>query len=220
MLPGDASKGQTNPSCIRYRVFALQVKIEATQLSIVVIVQMFADCLNGALCRVEPPLFSPYSAFRCPVFRSANANRNQFTHPPHPAISGAIAAWLVGNIAAALPSPDEKSGKPYKFIFAFMHSVGGSIPRIGATLFPHIQESRRTRIFSPRRETSSLTIFRALTRRSRRPRLPTSSPISRTLLESTVRRPKRLHPGLRRKQFRVQRSSRRLESPGEKRRAR
>jgi len=54
----------------------------------------------------------------------------------HPAISGAIAAWLIGNIAAALPSPDATSGKLYKFFFAFMHSVGGSIPRIGATLFP------------------------------------------------------------------------------------
>lgn len=54
----------------------------------------------------------------------------------HPAISGAIAAWLVGNVAAALPSPDAASGKFYKFFFAFMHSVGGSIPRIGATLFP------------------------------------------------------------------------------------
>lgn len=55
----------------------------------------------------------------------------------HPAISGAIAAWLIGNIAAALPSPDAASGKLYKFFFAFMHSVGGSIPRIGTTLFPH-----------------------------------------------------------------------------------
>lgn len=54
----------------------------------------------------------------------------------HPAISGAIAAWLIGNIAAALPSPDAKSGKLYKFAFAFMHGIGGSIPRIGATLFP------------------------------------------------------------------------------------
>lgn len=54
----------------------------------------------------------------------------------HPAISGAIAAWLIGNIAAALPSPDAASGKLYKFFFAFMHSVGGSIPRIGTTLFP------------------------------------------------------------------------------------
>lgn len=54
----------------------------------------------------------------------------------HPAISGAIAAWLIGNVAAALPSPDAASGKLYKFFFAFMHSVGGSIPRIGATLFP------------------------------------------------------------------------------------
>ncbi len=54
----------------------------------------------------------------------------------HPAISGAIGAWLVGNIAAALPSPDNTSGKLYKFAFAFMHGIGGSIPRIGATLFP------------------------------------------------------------------------------------
>ena len=54
----------------------------------------------------------------------------------HPAISGAIAAWLIGNIAAALPSPNAASGQLYKFFFAFMHSVGGSIPRLGATLFP------------------------------------------------------------------------------------
>jgi hypothetical protein len=54
----------------------------------------------------------------------------------HPAISGAIGAWLIGNVAAALPSPDDKSGKLYKFAFAFMHGIGGSIPRIGATLFP------------------------------------------------------------------------------------
>ncbi|MFZ0335393.1 MAG: hypothetical protein WAN10_12795 [Candidatus Acidiferrales bacterium] len=54
----------------------------------------------------------------------------------HPATSGAIGAWLIGNIAAALPSPDSSSGKLYKFAFAFMHGVGGSIPRIGATLFP------------------------------------------------------------------------------------
>lgn len=54
----------------------------------------------------------------------------------HPAVSGALAAWVLGNIAAALPSPDDKSGKFYKFIFAFMHGIGGAIPRIGATLFP------------------------------------------------------------------------------------
>lgn len=54
----------------------------------------------------------------------------------HPVISGAIAAWLIGNVAAALPSPDAVSGKLYKFFFAFMHSIGGSIPRLGATLFP------------------------------------------------------------------------------------
>jgi hypothetical protein len=54
----------------------------------------------------------------------------------HPAASGAIGAWLIGNIAAALPSPDNTSGKLYKFAFAFMHGIGGSIPRIGATLFP------------------------------------------------------------------------------------
>ena len=54
----------------------------------------------------------------------------------HPAASGAIGAWLIGNVAAALPSPDDKSGKLYKFVFAFMHGIGGSIPRIGATLFP------------------------------------------------------------------------------------
>jgi hypothetical protein len=63
---------------------------------------------------------------------------NSFAHAiaTHPAISGAIAAWLIGNIAAALPSPGASSGKLYKFFFAFMHSVGGSIPRLGATLFP------------------------------------------------------------------------------------
>jgi hypothetical protein len=54
----------------------------------------------------------------------------------HPAALGAIGAWLIGNIAAALPSPDASSGKLYKFVFAFMHGIGGSIPRIGATLFP------------------------------------------------------------------------------------
>jgi hypothetical protein len=54
----------------------------------------------------------------------------------HPAVCGAIVAWLIGNVAAALPSPDSASGKLYKFVFAFMHGIGGSIPRIGATLFP------------------------------------------------------------------------------------
>lgn len=54
----------------------------------------------------------------------------------HPAISAALGVWILSNIAGAMPSPDDKSGKFYKFVFAFMHGIGGSIPRIGATLFP------------------------------------------------------------------------------------
>jgi len=54
----------------------------------------------------------------------------------HPAVCGAVAAWLIGNVAAALPSPTAQSGNFYKFVFAFLHGIGGSIPRIGATLFP------------------------------------------------------------------------------------
>lgn len=54
----------------------------------------------------------------------------------HPAVSSALGVWVLSNIAGAMPSPDDKSGKFYKFVFGFMHGIGGSIPRIGATLFP------------------------------------------------------------------------------------
>lgn len=37
--------------------------------------------------------------------------------------------WIFSNVVTALPSPDQSSGKGYKFFFTFMHSVAGGLPR-------------------------------------------------------------------------------------------
>lgn len=43
--------------------------------------------------------------------------------------------WLLSNVVAALPSPDQSSGKGYKFTFTLAHSLAGSLPR----MFPKLR---------------------------------------------------------------------------------
>jgi hypothetical protein len=47
-----------------------------------------------------------------------------------------VSAWLMSNVAAAMPSPSDQSSSLYKTLFTFMHLTFGSVPRIIATLLP------------------------------------------------------------------------------------
>lgn len=56
-------------------------------------------------------------------------------------LSIVFCAWLLSNLAAALPSPNGSgftSGWFYKTLFTFMHLTFGSVPRILATIFPAV----------------------------------------------------------------------------------
>lgn len=53
----------------------------------------------------------------------------------HQTIAALIAAWIGSNFIGALPSPDQSSGKFYKFLFALAHGLAGSLPR----LFPNLR---------------------------------------------------------------------------------
>lgn len=48
----------------------------------------------------------------------------------HQTIVALVAMWLFSNIVTALPSPTNDSGGFYKFAFAFMHGLSGSLPRV------------------------------------------------------------------------------------------
>ena len=48
----------------------------------------------------------------------------------HQTWSALIAFWLGSNVVGALPSPDQSSGKGYKFVFSLMHGLAGSLPRL------------------------------------------------------------------------------------------
>lgn len=52
----------------------------------------------------------------------------------HHTILALIAMWLFSNVVTALPSPTNDGPKPssnfYKFAFAFMHGLSGSLPRV------------------------------------------------------------------------------------------
>ena len=52
----------------------------------------------------------------------------------HQTIAALIVAWLGSNVVSALPSPDQTSGKFYKFFFTLMHGLSGSFPRVFPTL--------------------------------------------------------------------------------------
>lgn len=41
-----------------------------------------------------------------------------------------IAMWLFSNVVTALPSPANTSGNFYKFFFALVHGLSGSLPRV------------------------------------------------------------------------------------------
>lgn len=45
-------------------------------------------------------------------------------------------AWIVSNIASAMPSPKADASGFYKWLYAFMHMTFGMVPRMIATMFP------------------------------------------------------------------------------------
>lgn len=53
---------------------------------------------------------------------------------PYVTLGCVIGAWLLSNVVSAMPSPDQSSGKGYKFLFALGHGIVGSIPRIWPSL--------------------------------------------------------------------------------------
>lgn len=63
---------------------------------------------------------------------------------PYVTLGVLVAYWLLSNIVAALPSPDQSSGGGYKFLFTFGHSLVGSIPRILPSLRLPGDPSRNT----------------------------------------------------------------------------
>jgi hypothetical protein len=52
----------------------------------------------------------------------------------HPTLAGGIAALIATNLIGTMPSPDQGSGKLYRWLFAFLHSI--NIPRLLATAAP------------------------------------------------------------------------------------
>lgn len=58
-----------------------------------------------------------------------------------------IAWWLVSNAVSAMPSPDQSSGKGYKWLFSLGHGLMGSLPRIFPALRFPWDPSRSTQPF-------------------------------------------------------------------------
>lgn len=48
----------------------------------------------------------------------------------HQVISTLVGYWIFSSMVSALPSPDDKSGKGYKFLFAFAHGLAANVMRI------------------------------------------------------------------------------------------
>ena len=55
---------------------------------------------------------------------------NLISAHPYATLGVAVGYWLLSNVVSSLPSPDQSSGKGYKFMFTVSHSLVGSIPRI------------------------------------------------------------------------------------------
>lgn len=45
-------------------------------------------------------------------------------------------AWVASNFVSTMPSPSDKSGNFYRWLFGSLHGIFGNGARIGATLFP------------------------------------------------------------------------------------
>lgn len=55
----------------------------------------------------------------------------------HQTSAALIAFWLASNFVSSLPSPNNSSVGFYKWFFAFLHGLSGSLPRVfpGARIF-------------------------------------------------------------------------------------
>lgn len=62
-----------------------------------------------------------------------------------------IAYWIGSNFISALPSPSNTSGGFYKFFFALLHGLAGSIPRVlpGARVFNDPTQGSQTYFAKP-----------------------------------------------------------------------
>jgi len=49
---------------------------------------------------------------------------------PHWAIVALVGSWVLSNVVSAMPSPDQGSGKGYKFLFTLGHGMMGSLGRV------------------------------------------------------------------------------------------
>lgn len=65
----------------------------------------------------------------------------------HQTVSALVAAWVGSNVVSALPSPDQGSGKFYKFWFSLFHGMAGSLPRLLPMLRLPGDQSRNTTPF-------------------------------------------------------------------------
>lgn len=65
----------------------------------------------------------------------------------HQTWSALIGFWLGSNIVGALPSPDQSSGKLYKFVFTLFHGLAGSLPRLLPNLRLPMDASRGAQTF-------------------------------------------------------------------------
>jgi hypothetical protein len=48
----------------------------------------------------------------------------------HQTMSALVMAWLGSNVVSSMPSPDQSSGKGYKFLFSLLHGLSGSLGRV------------------------------------------------------------------------------------------
>jgi hypothetical protein len=47
-----------------------------------------------------------------------------------------VLLWVGSNLVMAMPSPGPNSGAFYKWLFASLHAIFGSVPRLIATIWP------------------------------------------------------------------------------------
>lgn len=52
----------------------------------------------------------------------------------HPYVAASVATLLVANAISAMPAPNGTSGKFYRWVFVFLHSI--NLPRLLATVNP------------------------------------------------------------------------------------
>ena len=54
----------------------------------------------------------------------------------HPALCGMVAMWLFTNVVTSMPTPSDKAGEWYTWMFRLLHALAAGLPRLIATAAP------------------------------------------------------------------------------------